>query len=268
MTDAQEVIKRAFEQPQWYLTSTAFNIKIRVETILEFTRNLKPESILDIGCGDGSLSLPLLTESNHITFLDRSKSMLELVRSRIPKGCADRTAFLNLDFTDAPLREESFDLVICVGLMAYIADRRSIIRKIASVLRPGGTLIIECSDGEHLYTRMNRVYEALRVKLGRADFPTVSRPASELTGLLEKCGLEQRDAFRYSLPPFALRRVLTQSASYNLIRLLFGAAGRNSAAWAGNECLFHFKRKVGFGEATPGISPASNSLASAPVPQV
>jgi ubiquinone/menaquinone biosynthesis C-methylase UbiE len=242
MTDPQEVIKQAFERPQWYVASR-FNIDIRVETIKEFTKNLKPENILDIGCGDGSLSLPFLAESHHITFLDRSKSMLELVSSRIPNGWSDRVDLLNMDFMDARLQEQSFDLIICVGVTAYIADRRSLIGKIASLLKPGGALIIECSDGGHFYTSINRLYEALRVKLGRADFPTIARPASELTALLEECGFEARDAFRYSLPPYAIRRFLTNDASYRLIRFFFGAAGRNRAAWAGNECLFHFKRK-------------------------
>jgi 2-polyprenyl-3-methyl-5-hydroxy-6-metoxy-1,4-benzoquinol methylase len=242
MTDPQEVIKQAFERPEWYVTSR-FNINIRVETIREFTRDLKPENILDIGCGDGSLSLPLLVENNHITFLDRSKSMLELVLSRVPDGWSDRIDLLNMDFMDADLQEESFDLIICVGVMAYIADRRSFIRKVASLLRPGGTLIIECSDADHFYTWMHRFYEGIRVKLGGADFPTTARPASELTALLEEFGFEARDGFRYSLPPHAFRRFLTDDASYKLIRFLFGAVSRNRAAWAGNECLFHFKRK-------------------------
>jgi 2-polyprenyl-3-methyl-5-hydroxy-6-metoxy-1,4-benzoquinol methylase len=262
MRDPYEVSKRSFERPQWYLTDNAFNIRIRIETILEFTRNVKFESILDIGCGDGSLSLPLLTKSNRITFLDRSKSMLELVQSRIPSECIGRAAFVNLDFMDACLREESFDLIICVGVMAYIADRRSAIKKIAALLRPGGTLIIECSDGEHWYTRMNRSYEAFRVKLGRADFPTVARPASELIELLEKYGLEQGNAFRYSLPPHALRRFLSQRASYNLIRLLFGTAGRNRAACLGNECLFQFKHRSEADEGIPRLSPSAKTHAS------
>jgi SAM-dependent methyltransferase len=148
-----------------------------------------------------------------------------------------------MDFMDARLQEHSFDLIICVGVTAYISDRRSLIRKIASLLKPDGALIIECSDGGHFYTSMNRFYEAVRVKLGRADFPTIARPASELTSLLEEFAFEARDAFRYSLPPYAIRRFLTNDASYRLIRFFFGAAGRNRAAWAGNECLFHFKRK-------------------------
>ncbi|HEY6841061.1 MAG TPA: class I SAM-dependent methyltransferase, partial [Chthoniobacterales bacterium] len=113
MTDSQEVIREAFSRPQWYVTSQAFNIKIRVETIKEFTKNLKPENILDIGCGDGSLSVPLFSETNRLTFLDRSQGMLDLVSARLPKGSADRVSLLNMDFMDAQFGEQKFDLIIC-----------------------------------------------------------------------------------------------------------------------------------------------------------
>ena len=79
--DSATVIKRAFEQPQWYLTKTAYNIKVRIETIKEFVNGQSPKNILDIGCGDGSLSLHLLTTDNHITLLDRSKRMMEIACS-------------------------------------------------------------------------------------------------------------------------------------------------------------------------------------------
>jgi 2-polyprenyl-3-methyl-5-hydroxy-6-metoxy-1,4-benzoquinol methylase len=263
MTDSQEVILEAFERPQWYVTSQAFNIKIRVETIKEFTRNFKPENILDIGCGDGSLSLPLLTESNHITFLDRSKSMLELVSSRIPSGWNDRISLLNMDFMDARFGEQKFDLIVCVGVMAYVTDRRSFVRKAASLLRPGGTLITECSDGAHFYTKLNRLYEAIRVKLGGADFPTTARAASELEALLAESAFEHCDTFRYSLPPYAIRRFLSQGVSYNLIRFLFGAAGRNRAARCGNECLFHFRLNAKAGEALTPSAPSPVSIPAA-----
>jgi ubiquinone/menaquinone biosynthesis C-methylase UbiE len=243
ITDPQEVIKQAFERPSWYVNSQAFNIKIRVETILELTKHLRPKNVLDIGCGDGSLSLPLLTQTNHITFVDRSKSMLDLVLSRIPHGWTDRTALLNMDFMEADLPEQSFDLIICVGVMAYIADRRAALRKIASLLKPGGTLIVECSDGDHFYTQINRFYEAVRVKLWGSDFPTIARPASELIALLQEYSCERCGTFRYSLPPYALRKFLTQDVSYKVIRCLFGTAGRNRAASCGNECIFQFRRK-------------------------
>jgi ubiquinone/menaquinone biosynthesis C-methylase UbiE len=248
MANSQEVLRTAFDRPQWYVSGQAFNIRVRAETIQEFTRGLKPQNILDIGCGDGSLSLPLLERDNHITFLDRSKGMLDLVLSRVPSALGDRIRLVNKDFMEADFGEQTFDLIVCVGVMAYVADRRGFIAKITQLLRPGGTVITECSDAAHFYSQFNGFYEAIRVKLlGGAAFPTIKGTASELEALLDGFGFQERGLFRYSLLPHVTRRFLSQEINYKLIRFLFGSVGRNRAAWAGNECLFNFKRS--------GISP-------------
>ena len=46
--------------------------------------------ILDIGCGDGSLSLPLLDDRSRLTLLDFSEGMLERARQNIPPGMNTR----------------------------------------------------------------------------------------------------------------------------------------------------------------------------------
>jgi hypothetical protein len=85
-----------------------------------------------------------------------------------------------------------------------------------------------------------------------------------LTALLKEFGFENRGVFRYSLPPYALRRFLSQGLSYNLIRFLFGAAGQNRAAQAGNECLFHFQLEAG---ASGAVSPSAKPEVSIPTAQ-
>jgi ubiquinone/menaquinone biosynthesis C-methylase UbiE len=235
-------IKQAFERPQWYLKKTAYNIKIRVETVKEFVKDKQPESILDIGCGDGSLSLPLLNENSRLTLLDRSKTMLQIAASSIPGGLSDRVQILNEDFATAHLDKQSFDLVICVGVLAYVENLRRFLGKIASVLAPGGTAIMECSDGKHFIRRAHRAYAALRGGLGATDFQTVSRPGAEVLSTFRELGFEICESFRYSQPFPIVRKLLSQAMSYRAVRLVYGTAGRSRAAWLGSECLYHFKR--------------------------
>src|ERR1700722_1685685 len=132
-----EVIKEGVERPQWSLTKTAYNIRVRIETIKEFLGDRKPENILDIGCGDGSLSLHLLGKSNRITLLDRSTSMLNIAKSSVSTEAQERVTIVNDDFMSAPLKEKSFEMILCVGVMAYIDDRRAFVQKIVSLLKPG-----------------------------------------------------------------------------------------------------------------------------------
>ena len=107
-------IKDAFEQPQWYLQRTAFNIIVRAETVAEFLNDIpRCNSILDIGCGDGSLSLRLLNSNSRVTFLDQSQTMLNIVRSRVPGEFSSQISTLNTGFMEARMEPESFDLIIC-----------------------------------------------------------------------------------------------------------------------------------------------------------
>ena len=68
--------KQAFENPQWYFQKLGYHVRVRIETVTEFLNAAKFDRILDIGCGDGSISLPLLTNENRLTLLDMSEGML------------------------------------------------------------------------------------------------------------------------------------------------------------------------------------------------
>src|SRR5258706_15644730 len=119
MNDVNQMkIKRAFELFFFFKQKTAYDIKIRVETVKHFVRGAKPKNILDIGCGDGSLSLPLLDRSNRLTVLDRSKTMLDITFSRLPEGSSDRVTLCNEHFLTAQLPPHSFYLILCVDVVA------------------------------------------------------------------------------------------------------------------------------------------------------
>jgi ubiquinone/menaquinone biosynthesis C-methylase UbiE len=236
-------IKEAFEQPNWYLTRTAYNIRIRIETIREFLGGSQPKSILDIGCGNGSLSLHLLNGANRLTLLDQSQSMLQIALSQVPGQAADRVTTINSDFMKASIAPHQFDLILCVGVLAYVEERQRFVEKIVSALKPGGTVIIECTDGAHAVTHLVRGYLALKRNLVGDRFVTVSRPSRELLGIFDGLGFQLRGSFRYSLPLPGLQRIFSQKLSYNCVRTLFGNATRNRRAAWGNECLYRFDHR-------------------------
>jgi 2-polyprenyl-3-methyl-5-hydroxy-6-metoxy-1,4-benzoquinol methylase len=236
-------IKAAFEQPQWYLQRTAFNIGLRAETIAEFLNGASHESILDIGCGDGSLSLQLLDASNRVTFLDQSEAMLDIVRSRVPAKFSSQIRTLNTGFMEASLGANSFDLIICVGVLAYIQiqDRRDFINKIKGLLKPGGTLILECTDGPHLVSRIGRGYASLVRILKPSKMRTIVGASAKVLSICRELGFELQGSYRYSLPLPGISKFMSQKTSYNAIRTIYRTARTNRLSWLGNECLYHFK---------------------------
>lgn len=237
------LVRDAFEKPQNYLKRTEANIQIRIETVAQFVANAQNKQILDIGCGDGSLSINLLNATNHVTLLDRSKSMLGVAAASIPKGLADRVRIINEDFNAFKFEGQSFDVIICVGVLAYVQDLKPFLKRITSVLKPGSQAILECSDGTHPLRRLARAYDGLRRKLGAADFKTVCRPKSEVLAAMKDLGFELQGSFRYSYPLPLIRRFHTQSMIYNGTRIIFGNHIKNRSAWLGSECIYNFVRK-------------------------
>ena len=107
---------------------------------------IKPgQSVLDIGCGTGKLSLELaksLTPAGLITGVDICSSMLEVARKNL-----DKTPYgshvkliqenaLNLSFAD-----EIFDVVISGFLLRNTADHQKALREMIRVLKPGGRIV-------------------------------------------------------------------------------------------------------------------------------
>lgn len=85
-TGKSSLVRAVFEKPQRYLTKRRFDIAIRAEIVQALVDGKKVRSVLDIGCGDGSLSLPLLSSKTKITLLDFSANMPAIARANIPQG--------------------------------------------------------------------------------------------------------------------------------------------------------------------------------------
>src|SRR5580692_9200767 len=102
-TDREGVdrVRHFFDQPENYLDRRRFDIRVRVETTEAFLKESSFTRILDIGCGDGSISVPLLSLDRSLTLLDISPNMLALARSRVPAGLMSKVAFVNEDFLTA-----------------------------------------------------------------------------------------------------------------------------------------------------------------------
>jgi predicted TPR repeat methyltransferase len=105
-------VRTLFERPERYLDGSRYNIMIRAETVNEFVRGHHYNQILDIGCGDGSISLPLLRVDNRLTLVDVSRAMLAAARGRIPPELLRNVECVNKEFLAAPL-DSRYDLILC-----------------------------------------------------------------------------------------------------------------------------------------------------------
>jgi len=242
MTSKTAQAKLAFEKPQRYLCRREYDIRVRRETVQELVEGRNFTRILDIGCGDGSISLPLLTDGRQLTLVDMSSSMLTLARAKVPAELVKHVELINYDFLTAPVDSATYDLILCIGVLAHVDSPDQIIAKIAKVLKPGGAVILEFTDSYHFWGRVDVLFQNLWQHFSPAAYRLnhLSRP--QVLRMCRQYGLEASAVYRYAPPPApGSHRLMAQETLYSLTRRLFGTARHNRNAWLGNEFIYRLE---------------------------
>jgi len=109
--------------------------------ILKLVRPLSFTSVLDVGCGQGSLLKELYSEHPKIEVhgTDFSKKAIEMASARVPNG-----QFQFLDLSKRHL-DETFDLVICSEVLEHIIDDQAAIRNLVSMTK--NYLVVSAPQG-------------------------------------------------------------------------------------------------------------------------
>lgn len=111
--------------------------------------------VLDVGCGDGAHSLVLAQRGFSVTGFDNSLPQL-LRATQANEALAAGAIFVHGDMRDPPV-EGTFDGILCVGsTLGYFdeADNRNVFRKLREHLAPGGRMLIQCFNRDHVISRL------------------------------------------------------------------------------------------------------------------
>lgn len=102
------------------------------------SRFVAGKTVLDIGGGAGiGYDLLLAGGAASILSLDRHVgSLVQLADARV--------RFVQGDFLTCPLPDGWFDLIICLGTLFYLRDPDGALGKMHRLLKPTGTLVINC----------------------------------------------------------------------------------------------------------------------------
>jgi len=242
-SDHVERVRSFFNTPENYLDRKRFDIRIRAETTKMFLDGRPCQKLLDIGCGDGSVSLPLLSSERHLTLLDISENMLALARQRVPSHLASNVEIRLEDFLHSSLEKGSFDAIICVGVLAHVSSPDDVILKAAALLKPGGTLVLECTDSFHVVRRLMALPGRMINWRKGLEFRLNELSGARVLEMATRHGFEFSSAFRYSWPPPGSQRIFSQEFLYRTVRWTFGDVRENRNRGLGFEYIFCLSRR-------------------------
>jgi ubiquinone/menaquinone biosynthesis C-methylase UbiE len=172
-------------------------------------RGLAPGEVLDAGAGTGRITRALTGLGWDVTALDISTEMLEAIARTIP-GTKTVAGALGRPL---PFDDHTFDAVVSTRVLKYVADLDAAMREIARVVRPGGHIVLEFTNGRSL----------ARIGYGGAAIRFVT--AHEARALFARHDV----------------RVVSEHAGTRLPHALFGAAQHARAAKA----VAHIDRMLG-----------------------
>lgn len=171
----------------WRFSSLgAITEALELSLILDLAGPLAGRSALDAGCGDGTLALALARHGA------ARVSGFDLDARMVARAHAQATRFgigigLAVARSEAlPYADQSFDVVTCITVLAFVPDPEAAIREMARVLRPGGRLVIGDLGRWSLWALRRRI----RGWLGATPWRGARfRTAAELAALVRRAGL-------------------------------------------------------------------------------
>ena len=105
------------------------------EPVLQLMNPKAGEMVLDLGCGDGELTLKLMDAGCHVIAVDSSPAMVE---SSLAKGINARVMDgQHLEF------EGAFDAVFSNAALHWMTQPREVIAGVKRVLKPAGRFVAE-----------------------------------------------------------------------------------------------------------------------------
>jgi trans-aconitate 2-methyltransferase len=182
-TPFKSVAKKNIQPAKWNPADYAANSIVQQTWARELINNLNllgDEHILDVGCGDGKVTAEITRHlpRGSATGVDASAEMVAFAKKTFP---AKR--FPNLKFQVCDAREigggvtaQKFDFIFSNAALHWMDDHEKFLRGAASVLKPGGRLVVSCGGKGNAQDVFVALRPEMRLKRWRDFFRKMPTP--------------------------------------------------------------------------------------------
>lgn len=117
-----------------------------VENCCAFIKDIisRSTSILDIGCGPGSITqgLAKLAPEAEVIGVDISENQIQLATELAKTESSENLSFQQASIFELPFADNSFDLIYCQTVFVHIPEHKKALAETKRVLKPKGVLAI------------------------------------------------------------------------------------------------------------------------------
>jgi ubiquinone/menaquinone biosynthesis C-methylase UbiE len=194
--------------------------------------------VLEIGCGAGSISIALARRGHAVKATDLAAPMLGRTRKLADEaGVGQFIETHQCDTRHLPFPDNSFNLVMAIGVLPWLSSLLEPMREMIRVLQPGGYLIVTVDNRYRMSYVLHPSAWARLVGIrlpGRPRFrkrykipPSTTCSVHKFDALLPALGLEKLWGATLGFGPFyLLNRVLPQASGVKLHHALQSLADR------------------------------------------
>lgn len=138
--------------------------------------------VLEIGCGAGFLTVALAQRGLRVQAIDSAEDMVELTRRHVAAHGAGELLSVEVgDVYALACEDDSFDIVVALGVIPWLAQPELALREIARVSRPDGHVLLTADNRARLSNLLDPWLNPALVPLRRWVGAALKR-----TGLLRR----------------------------------------------------------------------------------
>jgi 2-polyprenyl-6-hydroxyphenyl methylase/3-demethylubiquinone-9 3-methyltransferase len=191
---------------------------VRLQYIAQRTA-LARRRALDVGCGGGLLTESLARAGALAHGIDLSPSMIEVARLHADESRLQIDYEVDSAEPYAQRASAGYEVITCMELIEHVPSPASLLRALATLLRPGGSLFISTLNRNlrsFLLAIVGAEYLLKLIPRGTHEYERLLRPA-ELARLARAYGLELRDISGIGFNPFTRSARLIADPSVNYL---------------------------------------------------
>jgi ubiquinone/menaquinone biosynthesis C-methylase UbiE len=131
---------------------------------LRHLSSIAEKAILDLGCGEGSMSVPFARFAGSVYCIDIDHQALTAAKRKLAREAACPFLTINAKSEALPIATESVDVVFSRSTLQY-TEIPSVLAEIRRVLRVGGLLILSENLPGNIFVKAYRWSRYIRSKI-------------------------------------------------------------------------------------------------------